>query len=428
MTRTPIICLLIISLATVPPPVMGQLSSDVVFDSGNIKVLRSVHYDEAGTPFRLHSLLRGGDFIGENFVDTTHRRMPLAFHHSRSPVGVMLEQFNWFPGLANTYHADVRIAASLVGNFGVGSLPIGQLVALWSEPPIGVIGLGRVGTSAAYARPFQHVDFYEPAKHAIDLMDRTESRLFYYIADARDRGAQIRIIHGSPRQQLVALGPRHFYRLMVVESCTGENGEKIFLDLFTKEGIAQCMEHLTDEGILCINTSHRFLRLPEILAKIASQSNLTIRVGQDVAPDTRKTPSLAEIRHFASEWVMLSRDKNALDAACRIPLGYKELVQKHSKWAERVEFWSTPRPSAQLWTDKGPNLLHGVLRGHPSMRYCYGVQWTIVERIADAVKVLGFDGVTPSEVQRWMGMPDFVEEFLVFQQLQTNPRVETLWP
>src|SRR5206468_1122457 len=143
----------------------------------------------------------------------------------------------------------------------------------------------EAGTPASYARPFQHFDFYEPTREIIDLHERTgKDRFFHFIPDARERGAVIKVIHGSPRQQLAKNGPRHFYRLMVLEACSGENGEKLFLDMFTKEGIAQCFENLADDGILAVHTSHRFISLPPILATIAADLKLHVSLGRDMAP------------------------------------------------------------------------------------------------------------------------------------------------
>ena len=64
-----------------------------------------------------------------------------------------------------------------------------QLVGVWSEPPIAVIGM-NAGTLASYARPLQHMHFYEPNRQLIDLMERG---FFRFLSDARVRGADLPI-------------------------------------------------------------------------------------------------------------------------------------------------------------------------------------------------------------------------------------------
>src|SRR5262245_13186097 len=199
----------------------------------------------------------------------------------------------------------------------------------------------------------------------IDLNEGKPKPFFQFVLDARSRGAQIRYIEGSPRQKLREQGPRSFYHIMILEACTGENGEKIFLDLFTKEGIAQCFEHLVHDGVLCVHTSHRFVDLPPVLAAIGKELKLHVSRGQDEAPGY--SSELAEVGHFTSQWVLLARRENVLNAICKAPANYDELRMKRRPngvgGTPGEPYWTTPTPLDRVWTDKGPNLLHGVLRG-----------------------------------------------------------------
>ena len=52
-------------------------------------------------------------------------RLPTTYYHDKSPIGVVLQKYNWFPGKENTYHADARLPASLIG---MGLSPLGQLI------------------------------------------------------------------------------------------------------------------------------------------------------------------------------------------------------------------------------------------------------------------------------------------------------------
>jgi hypothetical protein len=422
--------LLLLLLA--PGSLLGQRSGeDIRYNSGNIQVRRDlVGLDDESGPARLyyHMILRDQIDFGQCFEDARYRRMPVTYYHPQGPVGLALAKFNWFPGAANTYHADARLPTSFLAlGFPCGpNLPICQLTGLWSEPPIAVIGMAA-GTPAAYARPFQHFHFYEPNKNVIELNERQGGECFFhFIPEARARGAGIRIFHGPPRQELRKQGPRNFYHLMIVESCSGENGEKIFLDLFTKEGITQCLQHLAEDGVLCVHTSHRFVKLPPVLAAIAKELNLHCRRGHDVAPSNRggKMP-LAEVVHFASEWVLLARQQRVLDAICKTPADYEELRQKAAAgrfFGGDEEYWTTPTPLDQVWTDKGPNLLHGILRGHPfALRYS-ALARPCTEFLSDALEIPELNSYP------WSQLPRPVEEWLVQWQLKAKPRVEDLWP
>src|SRR5262249_97137 len=293
----------ILLLFVVATPIFGQRKDDIRYGSGNIVVMKGMERLEKEKGLEqlpYYGLLRDQINFGHCFEDVKYRRLPTTYYHPLGPLGLVFQKYNWFPGPVNTYHADARLPASLTALCSSpGVLPTAQLVALWSEPPVAVIGM-NCGNVASYARPFQHFHFYEPSKEIIDLNEGKE-RYFQFLPDARSRGAQVRIFHGPPRQQLRKHGPPKFYQLILPEACSGEKGEKIFLEFFTREGIAQCLAYLADDGILCVHTSHRFLDLPRVLAAIGKDLKLEVRQGRDMAPGARwaggkeKNVALAEV-------------------------------------------------------------------------------------------------------------------------------------
>ncbi len=405
---------------------------DVRYRSGNIRVAGYPQRDGNGKALPSVAIYRDNIHFGFCFADAQYRRLPTTYYHPRGPLGMAFQRFNWFPGEPNTYAADARFPASLVaaGCLGLGGAAMPQLAVMWSEPPVAVIGM-EAGTVASYARPGQCFDFYEPTKEIIDLHARNgKDRFFHFIPDAIDRGTNVRVVHGSPRRLLTEQAPRGYYHLMVLEACTGENGEKIFLDLFTQEGIAECMNHLADDGVLCVHTSHRFLDLPPVLARIGAELKLHVRVGHDMDSSYRAGDGndVSEVGHFTSEWVMLARRAETLDAFCKTPKDYAERVRRNIGFGD--EYWSARQPSRHLWTDKGPNLMHGILRGHPfTMRYAAVMQPT-VEFICDGLDRIGLSrNSSPSRmVYSLGGLHRAVENMMVASQLRTNPSVEKLWP
>src|SRR5207248_1692829 len=92
-------------------------------------------------------------------------RLATTYYYQGSPLGLVLQQFDWFGEwkTPNRYSSDARLPVSLLGltaPLGVPAFPVRTLAGLWSEPAMGVLGLG-CGTPASYARPYQHVHFYE---------------------------------------------------------------------------------------------------------------------------------------------------------------------------------------------------------------------------------------------------------------------------
>jgi hypothetical protein len=401
------------------------LAQDTRFTSGNIQVKRQDERDEKGAPLFYNLILRDQINFGYCFEEPKHRRMAVTYYHPHGPVGMVFKKYDWFAGKPHTYDADARLPASLAALGAVS--PMAQLAACWSEPPVCVIGM-NVGTPAAYARPLQCLDFYEPTKAIIELNERNEDRFFHFIPDAVLRGAHIRIKHGAPRKELKKNGPQKFYRLMILEACSGENGEKIFLEFFTKEGIAQCMEHLADDGILCVHTSHRFVDMPPVLAAIAADLKLHVRRGHDQAPDARRSDGkLAEMGHFSSEWVMIARDSKILDVACKTPENYEEAVKRGGFNPIETKYWSEPTPIKSVWTDDGPNPLHGVLRAHPfAMRYS-AVMNPVAEALGRGAEKLGFGIEVQRHVFGLSQMPRIMDEFMVREQLKNHPDVRHLW-
>ena len=137
----------------------GQDRDKRLFITHHIEVLQREDW-ETGSDFkasekrRYNTLMMYWTHFGLNYLkpadpawhgrpDRDFSRLATTYHHRRGPAGVVLEKFNWFPGPSNTYWADARLPASLagLGSGTLGSLPAELLVAAWSEPPIGVVGL-----------------------------------------------------------------------------------------------------------------------------------------------------------------------------------------------------------------------------------------------------------------------------------------------
>jgi SAM-dependent methyltransferase len=241
------------------------------------------------------------------------------------------------------FPADHRLPASLVG-LGAAA-PWAQLVALHSQPPYAVVGLGT-GTLAVHAQPYQHVDFYEidpivkglsvpPSGNADDL-------IFYYVDDAVRRGARLDIIMGDGRLK-IKTAPEKFYHAISLDAFSSD---AIPVHLLTKEAVEEYLKHLADGGVLIFNTTNRYVRIQPVLAAIAEELEL----------ECLQCPDWTDNRHpekYGADWVVLRRmDRNLPGGTYRNGgPGLHQRLDPVERW-ERVE----PLPG-KVWSDEYSNLL-----------------------------------------------------------------------
>jgi hypothetical protein len=317
-------------------------------------------------------------------------RLATTYYHRLGPAGVVMEKFNWWPREENTYHADARMPASLVGltagPLGTVSLPTAQLTGLWSEPAFATIGQGTA-TMASYARPYQHCHYYEIDSHirklslpwatgkehyvyfTHDNVPRPDAGgkqpFFTYLQSAILRGSEIQVLMGDARLRMAQEyenhhvnwrtggGPESFYHMMVVDAFTSD---AIPAHLITKQAIQMYFKKLTEEGILCVHTSNRYVDLPKVVADVATHLGYAYKRGHDNAPNE-------EMGHFTSEWVMVARKPEYLRKLSELePPNYmRDLVEHHRRRGFRTDnleqYWTVPAPTNRhVWTDSYTNL------------------------------------------------------------------------
>jgi hypothetical protein len=365
---------------------------------GVIRVKRGADRGD-GIPYT--TLIHGHINHGQNYVkpndpskDEDFSRLATTYYHRKGPVGIVMEKFNWFkdPNSNNTYWGDARMPAGLVaqgafGALGASVLPLGSLVEVWTEPPFATIGLGT-GTMASYGRPFQHVHFYEidDQIRRLSIPDNKGrgKTYFTYLEDAKERGSNVQVLMGDARQRMAQPyynyheaevkprekpngGPEKFYHMMVVDAFSSD---AIPAHLLTKEAFKMYFDHLTEDGILCVHTSNRYVDLPRVVADVAEEGGYVATVGKDSAPNAIENDPKNR-GHFTSEWVMVAR--KAPKVAGRTereylkhltePAGYKEAVRKEANRKGHAvsprPYWSAPATfnGRYLWTDDYYNLL-----------------------------------------------------------------------
>jgi hypothetical protein len=261
-------------------------------------------------------------------------RLATGYYHPNGPFGKVMKKFDWFSSPLNTFRADARFPASLVG-MGLlsetGSLA--QLATLWSEPAIGAVFL-KEGGLASYARPSQHLDFFERNPKVVELSFSDRKPLaFTFVKDAQKRGAMVRVDIGDEWTSLQERSPDRYYHVFVVDIGRG-HWQIIAREFLTEEAIRHCMDMLVEEGILCIHTSSRLEGIPKALFDIAK----TLQLGFLIANDR----GTREKGHFSSEWVFLARKAEYLDAL--IPT--RPVPDQAIAWARDLRL-----PERFLWED-----------------------------------------------------------------------------
>lgn len=336
-----------------------------------------------------------------------YSRLATTYYHRFCPVGVAMEKFNWFPGEQNTYHADARLPSSLIclggSSLGTSILPVEQLAALWSEPAFATIGLGT-GTMASYGRPYQHVHYYEIDNHIRRLnlplkkdqyyfshLDtpfspglpdeqpfvrstyETKARgrtYFTYLKDAIRRGSELHVymgdarlrmalpyrnFHDDPNSKVPPGGPERFYHLIVVDAFSSD---AIPVHLLTEEAFKMYFDHMHEQGVLCVHTSNRFVRLPLVVAAVADKLGYSWRRGHTVGASDftqydntstgkNEARDIKNLGRYSSEWVMVARKAE-----------YLKHLEKWVPYNAGQRFWNTTTANPRyLWTDDHSNLM-----------------------------------------------------------------------
>ncbi len=232
--------------------------------------------------------------------------------------------------------------------------PVGRILAAYgsADRAMGVIGLGT-GSLAGYAKPGQRMVFYDIDPLVRDVAIGPKS-FFTFAADARARGANLDFKLGDARLVLERepMVPADRYGLLVVDAFSSD---AIPVHLLTRQAFRLYMDHLREDGILCVHISNRFLDLRPVISNIAAAEGLTGLVFYD----TDKRP----LGKNESTWVAIARRPEYL---ARLPSG-EQLERTRAAFAAAagpaaglmLTGWETlaPDPHVGLWEDDYCDLL-----------------------------------------------------------------------
>jgi spermidine synthase len=192
---------------------------------------------------------------------------------------------------------------------------------------IGVIGLG-VGTLAAWGRAGDVVRFYE-LDPDVARLSAGEAPVFTYVRDAR---GEVDVVLGDGRLSLEREAPQG-YDVLVIDAFSSD---AIPVHLLTREAFAVYLRHLSEEGVLAVHVTNRYLDLKPVVRGAARA--LSLYAEHVPSPDTGML--------WASDWMLVARGRAVLDD-------------------EVISAATLPRlrgAGEVLWTDDWSNLLRVVKR------------------------------------------------------------------
>ena len=204
---------------------------------------------------------------------------------------------------------------------GVGLALANAPQILGEDARIGVVGLG-IGTLACYREPGQDWTFFE-----IDpvVLDYSEDGHFSFISECAPDSA---MVIGDARLELQQMEQNSF-DLLVIDAFSSD---AIPLHLLTQEALAIYRRSLSEDGVLLMHISNRYIKLEPMIARLAQTSGLEAIVLEDSGD--------SENELYSSSWVALSTTRGPLDS-----------LSTSGEWRSLVD------PEGQVWTDDYASIL-----------------------------------------------------------------------
>jgi len=209
------------------------------------------------------SIFRGRSFFGVVQVTQSDDGQFHRLSHGTTTHGA--EKFRQADGAAVTgmpvpltyYHAKGGIA---------GTIRLSQEA---DGRHFGIVGLGT-GSVACYARPDESWKMFEIDQVIVDVA--RDPNLFRFMSSC---GPNMPIILGDARLTLAAEADGSFDYLLI----DAFSSDAIPTHLITREAIALFRSKLRPGGLLVFHISNRYLELPSVMAAIANDLGVDIRVG-----------------------------------------------------------------------------------------------------------------------------------------------------
>ena len=209
--------------------------------------------------------------------------------------------------------------------------PIGQVFAAHDRPGhVAIVGLGA-GSVACYARPGQAYTYYEIDPLVARLASDPEH--FTYLSECTP-GADI--IVGDGRLNLTA-EPQGKYELMLIDAFSSSS---VPTHLLTREAIDLYLSRLSEDGVLVLHVSNKFMSLPHVVARITDDLQVPAYY-QYFSPDGDQA---VHYEAHASQVIVIARNASAL-----------------SSFAASALWVPLEGDGKRPWTDNYTNVLGAIL-------------------------------------------------------------------
>jgi len=267
---------------------------------GTLKVTEA-----AGGP--VHRLFHGSTLHGQQSLDPSRRREPQTYFTRSGPVGQVFAAFDARPG---------RDAAR-----------------------VAVTGVGA-GTLAAYARTGQRWTFYEIDPAVVRVA--RDPRYFTYLGDCR--ASTLAVLVGDARLSMRAAADGGF-DMIVLDAFSSD---AIPMHLLSREALTLYRRKLAAGGLIVVNISNRYLDLAPVVALLARDAGLAVRVRTDAEVSASEKAAGKQ----GSIWAVMTSTIGDLGPLASDPRWFEPAVQ----------------PGDTVWTDDFSSLLGHVRLGRPAAR------------------------------------------------------------
>ncbi|MEL6861210.1 MAG: fused MFS/spermidine synthase [Pseudomonadota bacterium] len=209
--------------------------------------------------------------------------------------------------------------------------PIGQVFGAYDAPgEVAIVGLGT-GSVACYAEPGQTYTYYEIDPLVAKLASDPEH--FTYLSECTP-GAEI--IVGDGRLNLAAQ-PEGKYDLMLLDAFSSSS---VPTHLLTREAIDLYLSRLTEDGVLVMHVSNKFMPLHRTVARITDEMSVPALYQFYTPPKDDKV----QYHAHASQVVIIARDEATL-----------------AQFKASEDWVSLEGDGKRAWTDDYTNVLGAML-------------------------------------------------------------------
>ena len=262
----------------------GKRSTDnqvAIDNSRNFFGVLTIWEEASGDPEQ-HKLLmqHGTTFHGLQFQSPEKRDLPTAYYGPNSGIGLLLR-----------------------------NMPKQE------DRRIGIVGLG-VGTIAIYGRESDTIRFYEINPE----VERLAKKYFSYLSDSK---AKIDVVLGDGRLSMER-EPSQQYDVLAIDAFSSD---AVPVHLLTAEAIEIYLKHLAEGGVLAFHISTQHLDLKSEVWTLAEHFGLESAWIEGSEDD--------EIGVLASDWILLSDNKDLLDSG---PIRKETSSPGHHK--KKVSLWT----------------------------------------------------------------------------------------